>query len=229
MMTDYRTYQPQETSRVRENIEWSISYTFNAKDTQSPRVLLIGDSICNGYQTAVREKLGDKVNVTYWASSKCVTDPDYFRELDFILGAYPYQMVTFNNGLHSLDTDRTEWERAYAKAVEFIRAKLPDAALSLVLSTPVNDDQKVKICMELNEIVLDLAKKEALPVIDLFSAMDPLDRKTYWVDAYHFAPEAIQMQADILKEHILSRLSLTEERGALVQEGTPTGPDGAMK
>ena len=80
-MVNYRDYMPRSTSRMRENIEWSITYTYNSNDTAHPRVLLIGDSICNGYQTKVREKLADTANVTFWASSKCVTDPQYFREV----------------------------------------------------------------------------------------------------------------------------------------------------
>ena len=45
----WQDYAPEYTTRVREDIEWSISYTFNANDRDTPRVLLIGDSICNGY------------------------------------------------------------------------------------------------------------------------------------------------------------------------------------
>ena len=122
-MTDYRDFQPTETSRTRENVEWSITYTYNARDTGVPRVLLIGDSICSGYQAKVRDKLAEHANITFWASSKCVTDPDYFRELDFILGAYRYDLICFNTGLHSLTTARGEWEAAYRSAVRFIRAK----------------------------------------------------------------------------------------------------------
>ena len=40
----YFDYQPTSTSRVRENVEWSITYTYNARDTENPRVLLIGDN-----------------------------------------------------------------------------------------------------------------------------------------------------------------------------------------
>ena len=121
---DYRDYQPKKTSRVREDIEWSINYSYNTLDTKNPRVMLIGDSICNAYHYAVRDRLADKANVSYWASSKCVTDPDYFRELEFMLDAREYALITFNNGLHSLSTDMTEWEEAYRSAVRFILDKL---------------------------------------------------------------------------------------------------------
>ena len=84
-MEDYRQFQPKGLQRTRENIEWTIAYSYNARDCENPRVLLIGDSICHQYHGEVRKNLADCVNISYWASSKCVTDPDYFRELDFVI------------------------------------------------------------------------------------------------------------------------------------------------
>ncbi len=207
-MIKWQDFAPATTSRVRENIEWSITYSYNATETGKPRVLLIGDSICNGYNGKVREKLEGRVNVSFWASSKCVTDPDYFRELDFMLDAYPYDAVCFNNGLHSLSTDRAEWDAAYAAAVDFIRAKLPETKLSLTLSTPLKDAKLTAVSASLNETVLRLAEEKNLPVIDLFAAMDGLDREEYWSDTYHFRAPAIDMQAKVIADHVLAQLGL---------------------
>ncbi len=209
-MIKWQDFVPASTSRVRENIEWSITYSYNAAQPGLPRVLLIGDSICNGYNGKVREMLDGKANVSFWASSKCVTDPDYFRELDFMLDAYPYDAVCFNNGLHSLTTDRTEWDAAYRAAADFIRAKLPDTKLSLTLSTPLKDPNLTAVSASLNETVTVLAEEKGLPVIDLFSAMDGLDREEYWSDTYHFRAPAIEMQAKVISEHVLKQLGLAE-------------------
>ena len=202
----WQDYAPASTSRVREETEWSITYTYRAQDRETPRVLLIGDSICNAYQGQVRGMLEGRVNVSFWASSKCVTDPDYFRELDFMLGAYRYDAVCFNNGLHSLGTDRGEWDAAYLAAVRFIRAKLPDAALPLTLSTPLKDPALTEKSRSLNTTVLAAAEELGLPVTDLFSPMDSLDREEFWSDTYHFRAPAVEMQAKILSGHILAQL-----------------------
>ena len=204
----WQDFAPCSTSRKRENTEWSITYAFDTLDESRPRVLLIGDSICNGYNGEVRGCLGGKVNVSFWASSKCVTDPDYFRELEFMLDARPYDAVSFNNGLHSLTTDRAEWDAAYASAVAFIRAKLPEAKLALTLSTPLMDPALTAVSASLNETVVRIAQEQNLPVIDLFSAMDPLDREEYWTDTYHFKPAAVSMQARIISDQILALLGL---------------------
>jgi len=202
----WQDFAPRSTSRKREGIEWSITYAYDALDESRPRVLLIGDSICNGYNGAVRDKLAGEVNVSFWASSKCVTDPDYFRELDFMLDARPYDAVCFNNGLHSLTTARAEWDAAYASSVAFIRAKLPEAKLALTLSTPLKDPALTAISASLNETVLRLSREQNLPVIDLFSSMDPLDRERYWSDTFHFRAEAIDIQAGIIADRVREML-----------------------
>ncbi len=206
-MIKWQDIAPASTSRVREGIEWSITYSYGATNKELPRVLLIGDSICNGYNGKVREMLDGRVNVSFWASSKCVTDPDYFRELDFMLGAYPYDAVCFNNGLHSLSTYRAEWDAAYRAAVDFIQAKLPDAKLSLTLSTPLKDAKLTAVSASLNETVVALAEEKGLPAIDLFAAMDGLDREEFWSDTYHFRAPAIEMQAKVISEHVLGQLA----------------------
>ena len=60
-----------ENVRGHENVEWQIAYAFHLTDEKSnlPRVLLVGDSICNGYQGEVRRLLDGKMNVSYWISS----------------------------------------------------------------------------------------------------------------------------------------------------------------
>lgn len=224
----WQDYAPGYTSRVRENIEWSISYAFNANDRETPRVLLIGDSICNGYHKDVRDRLDGRVNVSFWASSKCVTDPDYFRELDFMLDGGPFSIICFNNGLHSLSTDRAEWTNAYASALDFIRAKHPDALISVTLNTPVCPVDECAHAAELNAIAQTKANERNLPVIDLFSAMDVLDRHENWRDDYHFHPAAIGMQADIIAAHILDRLGLNDAHLTAAHASTMTGPDGKI-
>lgn len=222
----YKEFQPSKTSRTRENIEWSISYTYNAQDVENPRLLLIGDSICNGYQQSVRKELEKEINVTFWATSKCVTAGNYFRELEFILDENPYDLITFNNGLHSLKTDRKEYETAFRAAVKFIRKKCPNAKLLLVITTPSANEKLTAQVKELNQIVVQIAKEEGLQILDLFALMDPFDRKEYWSDDYHFRPAAIKRQAEFIAETARKEL---KPSGKVVQKGTATGPKGALK
>ena len=55
-----------DRARGHENTEWSIAYAYGLADETRdlPRVLLVGDSICNGYKDLVRERLKGKLNVS---------------------------------------------------------------------------------------------------------------------------------------------------------------------
>jgi len=224
-MYKYQDFQPQSSTRARENIEWTITYHYNAADTVNPRVLLIGDSISHQYHIKTRDRLASCANISNWASSKCITDPDYFRELDFYLDTCTCQMICLNNGGHSLTSDLAEYAYAYERAVAMIRAKLPDVKLSLVLTTPQNpDDPKIP---KLNDVVLKIAAQYGLPVVDLYQPMAELDAQTAYIDRYHFKSSAIDLQADIMAGHIREILNLTD--GNMVQLGTKTGPAGALK
>lgn len=197
---DWRDYQLEKSTRQLENIEWSTCYHYETFEPDVPRLLLIGDSICNGYQNAVRRELAGEAGVSFWASSKCVTDPDYLRALEIILDAYHYDFISFNNGLHSFTSDLTEYQTAFGNVVRYIRAKCPDAKLVITTSTPCADTEKTEKVRVLNKIVWAAAEENGLDVLDLFSHMDPLDRETYWCDPYHYKPEGIQLQCKIIAD-----------------------------
>ncbi len=207
-MINYKDYEPETTSRKKEDIEWTIAYSYDNFIKDKPRALLIGDSICHQYSYNVKENLSGKCLVSYWTSSKCVTDPSYFRELDFYLDAYDYSVISLNNGLHSLDSDRNEWEQAYRSAVKFIKDKKPNSKLFLTLCTPLQDPELTAKSMELNCIVKKIAEEFSLPTIDLFTAMDKRDRDTDWSDCFHFKMEAIKEQAEIIAKTVTEALNL---------------------
>ena len=135
-------YPVAENVRGHENTEWSISYAYHLTDAKKslPRVLLVGDSICQGYQGKVAAKLEGKANVTYWASSYCVTSPGYLRLLAFYLDEAEYDVVHFNNGLHSCETTIADYAKAYRAALRLIKKKQPKAKLVWVTSTPINTE-----------------------------------------------------------------------------------------
>ena len=227
---DYRSYEPSGAfERPKESIEWTHFYAFNTGDESHPRVLLIGDSICNGYQGFLREKLDGKANVSFWISSKCVTSPGYFMELDHALEDSPWSVILFNNGLHSLSTPDDAWEKAFRAALTFISAKCPGVPLAVVNSTPLADPEKTKKAAELNAITARVAEELGLPLIDFFTPMDALDRKTEWIDVFHFKDAARERQAAIAESFILKTLKMENAVRAYRTQGSETGPDGAIR
>lgn len=196
--------------RGHENIEWSIQYAFHLTDAQKhlPRVLLIGDSICNAYQRGVIKALEGKVNVSYWVSSYCVTSPDYRPLLELQLKSASYDVIHFNNGLHSLGTAPADWGKGLEATFQLIRAYQPKAKIIWVSSTPLKDAVLTKKVAELNKIGRQIASRHTTYVNDLFALDNPYDRATYWSDVFHHKPSLIAEEVKQVERSILTALNL---------------------
>jgi len=201
-------YPVAENVRGHENTEWSISYAYHLTDAKKslPRVLLVGDSICQGYQGKVRAKLEGKANVTYWASSYCVTSPGYLRLLAFYLDEAKYDVIHFNNGLHSCETPVADYAKSYRAALQLIKKKQPKAKIVWASSTPINatDSRAGKVA------ALNAAARRAVESVedvvenDLYSLANPLDRKAYWVDTHHYTDAGYELLASQVVEKVVA-------------------------
>ena len=101
-----------------------------------------------------------------------------------------------------METDPAHWEIAWRAAVQFIKAKCPNAKLFLCNCTPLKDPALTAKSQRINGVIEKIAQEEKLPVIDLFSAMNPLDRNEFWSDTYHFKQPAIEIQAKTIVDRI---------------------------
>ena len=200
----------------------SVGYRVNSKRATQFRIW--ATSILREYMTK-----GFALDDARLKQGERLFGQDYFRELDLILSAYRYDIISFNNGLHSLTTSREEWKNAYRAAVDFIRKKCPDAKLFLTNNTPLKDPKKTAQAKELNSIIAETAKLKNLPVIDLFSLMDPLDRNKFWSDTYHFRKPAVELQAERIAQTVRSVPNALNPKANIIQRGTETGPSGALK
>ena len=198
-----------EPPRGHENIEWSIGYAFHLTDGKKglPRVLLVGDSICNGYQGAVQNRLDGKVNVSYWVSSYCLTSPNYLTLLAFYLDEAKYDVIHFNNGLHSLETPDEAWAAGLKAAFALIRRKQPQAKLIWCSSTPLKDADKTEKVKRLNALAAKETAALGVATDDLFALLDPLDRAANWSDVYHHTAPVREKEADQVAKTVLSALT----------------------
>ena len=185
--------------RAHENIEWSRAYAYHLTDGNKslPRVLLVGDSIVAGYEGEVCKILEGKMNVSYWASSYCVTSPSYMKLLEVQLDEAPYAVVHFNNGLHSLGTPTDDWAKAFEAALKLIRRKQPNAKIVWATSTPLKSTSLTAKARELNAAGAKVvARLGGIETNDLFALLDPLDREKNWSDVYHHRPHVRRMAAE---------------------------------
>jgi len=198
-----------ENVRGHENVEWQIAYAFHLTDGKKnlPRVLLVGDSICNGYQGEVCRLLNGKMNVSYWISSYCVTSPNYMKFLSLYLDEAKYDVVHFNNGLHSLQTPTEAYAKCVRSAMELIRSKQPQAKIVWCSSTPLKDADKTAKVKELNEAAAKVvAEIGGIATDDLFALLDPLDREANWRDVFHHKKETCKMEAKQVADAVLGAI-----------------------
>jgi lysophospholipase L1-like esterase len=160
----------------RENIEWLDIWVPSASESVLPRVLLIGDSITRSYYPHVQERLAGRYACARIASSKCVADPMYLRELQLILDAYEFACIHFNNGLHGWDYNESAYAIALAETFSLLARHCGTKHLIWASTTPVwtkGDakilDAKTERVRERNRIAADMAASYNVQINDLFS------------------------------------------------------------
>lgn len=194
----------------RENTEWSQAYAFHLTDGQKdlPRVFIVGDSISGLYQDFVQKGLAGRVNVSYWISSYCVTRPIYLKLLEIYLDEGKYDVIHFNNGLHSLRTPTGDYARELEVVFRLIRKKQPQAKIVWATSTPLKGERTKKV-KELNAAAADVvARVGGIATDDLFALLDPLDREANWADEYHHKVKTREMTAKKVAEAILAEIEI---------------------
>ena len=206
-MVDWREYQYRYEGFRVESIDWVFREAFNTEDHEHPRVLLIGDSICYQNRSTVMELLYPDVTVTSWSSAKFGLHPTYLAELSLVLDEGRYDMVCFNNGLHSLSAPTDAWKKAYDGVVRYLLDRLPGVPVSIVLSTPITAPRKDAVPV-INQMTLDVAGKYRLAVVDLYTPMMEEQMQQYRTDDFHWGGAAIQTMAGILNAHIRARLGV---------------------
>ena len=199
--------------RGHENTEWSTAYAFHLTDASKslPRVFIVGHSISGQYRDFVQNALEGRMNVSYWSSSYCVTSPSYLKFLAIYLDEAKYDVIHFNNGLHSLGTPTGDYARELEKALRLIRRKQPHAKIIWATSTPLNGRAPVraKKVLELNAAAADVvARVGGIETDDLFALLDPLDRDANWGDEFHHKVETRKMTAKKVTEAILVALGI---------------------
>lgn len=200
---------------VLEKQEWCNMWWEHAADRSRPRVLIIGDSIANGYRHTVNSAAGGDFFANVYATSKALDHPDFRRELSHMWAqnGYAYSLIQFNNGLHGWHLSVEEYARLYEAAVAHIRWSQPDAHLVIALSTPVflphtttPDPDKNEQVRRRNEAAAEIAAKYQASVNDLYTAM--WDRPDLRLpDGYHYNEAGTVYQGETVAACIRKLLS----------------------
>ena len=183
---------------AREEIEWcDVWIPAVESGSDRPYVLLVGDSIASNYYPLVCGQLEGVVNCAKLATSACVADPAFHKQLDAAVGEYAFSLIHFNNGLHGVGYTEEEYRAGYEAALRWIERQSPETELVLALSTPLletSDKNHLNARVdERNRIVRALAEERGAAVNDLHALSKGCPE--HYKDPYHFKAEAVELQA----------------------------------
>jgi len=194
---------PDAPPSSRESIEWCDIWISHANETNLPRVLLIGDSITRDYYPEVEKHLAGKAYVARLATSRFLTDPVLAKEIALVLDGTPFDVIHFNNGMHGWQHSEQEYQKAFPKFVETIKAHAPKAKLIWATTTPLKvsptlpSDNQTQATDERiaarNASALESIKGSGIVVDDLNALMR--GHPGYHSDNVHFNGEGIKLQA----------------------------------
>jgi lysophospholipase L1-like esterase len=204
----------EKDARVPSNGKpWGINKAAVA-DPALPRVLLIGDSILNGYSSTVIKRLAGRACVDYWVTPACQSE-GFNKMLAVVLTNGPYAVVHINLGLHGWQPGRIpagQFEPLTKAFVEVIRQQSPRSKIIWASTTPIMVRGKPELEPERNPIILEHNRMAArvmaelkVPVNDLYSLMtNRLELKT---DEFHWQDAARKIQGNAVADCVLRELA----------------------
>lgn len=201
-MNEGFTYELNVTGKL-ETYEWDNLWWEHANDAENkPRALIIGDSISCGYRGFVNEALGGSMYADGLGTSKSLDNPHFTKLIDYVAGQQQRcKVIQFNNGLHGWHLSEEAYKAYYEQMVHYLKENYGDRKLLLVLSTPVRVAGNLSQLAERNDIVIErnravceIAQKEGIEVLDLYSLV--IDHPEYHsADGVHLTEEGYRLLA----------------------------------
>lgn len=183
----------------QEQFEWIHSWSDNTNNQDLPRVLLIGDSITNGYQEIVRETLRGKCYVDYISTSYTLNSSFFFKLIVNYMNNNKYDVIHLNQGLHGFSMSKKTYKEKLMKLIN----KIPSSSkVILAESTFVNkpgnktvDKRWGKKLEERNGAVNELVKEMNLSINHLFEVSKNIPNDLRNEDGTHYLYGGYQMLA----------------------------------
>jgi len=194
--------------------------------TSLPKVLIIGDSISNGYTKPLTELLAGKATVIH-NPGNAQHSAFGLKNLEKWLGDTQWDVIHFNHGLHDLKyvddngKNTTSKEighiqiglKAYEKNMETIvlRLKQCGAALIFATTTPYPDKPAGPLreafqAAKYNEVALEIMKKHEISVNDLYSFTLPRLKELQQPKNVHFTKQGSIVLAQEVQKHVMKEL-----------------------
>lgn len=202
-MTNF-TYEFENKTDRLETFEWDNVWWERADETDTPRVLYIGDSISCATRRVATETSGNTIYFDGLGTSKALDNPYFFDTVRLFANQEgSRRAILFNNGLHGwhLD-DESEYGKYYEEMIKFLISEFPGTTIFLLLTTAVADLERDSRVVKRNATVVALAKRYNLPVIDFYSIVDS-NRDLISGDGVHLIEEGYRLLAEKIITEII--------------------------
>jgi hypothetical protein len=208
-------------------------------DPKRPRVLLIGDSILNGYLKTTIAALEGRAYVDAWVNPYNQSEHLNKNLLPQVLANGPYDVVHFNMGLHGWQEGRIKpgtFEPLTKGYVEVIKAALPNARILWASSTPVTakgmpsdlDPEINATIIEHNRMAAKVMAEMQVPVNDFYTLL--VDKRDLARgDRFHWTAPAYKMLSDMCVASVLAALPAEQGFTSIFNGQDLTGWDGDPK
>lgn len=197
------TYEFEDRRERLETFEWDRAWIEHANTNNLSRVFYIGDSISWATRGVATAKAEGKFYFDSFSTSKALDNP-YFQDSVRMFAEQQgtRRAVVFNNGLHGwhLD-DETEYAEAYEKMILFLLKEFDGTPLILLATTHVANEKREERVIKRNAVMMALAKKYNLPVID-FYAISKKNADQLSPDGVHFSKQGYVLLAEELVEKV---------------------------
>ncbi|MGQ7868145.1 DUF5703 domain-containing protein [Sunxiuqinia sp. sy24] len=176
-------------------------YPAKEKNDSLKNVLLIGDSVMNGFHQSVIDSLKKLANVDYWLTPMHLKSEHLFSDLAKVVSSNNYDVIQFNIGLHGWPEGRIkdhEYVPLLEKYVQTLIDNAKGAKLIWASTTPVTEKDKAELNKEINPTITErnewaagVMKKYNIPVNDLYGLVEDklhlakLDRFHWKSEGYH--------------------------------------------
>lgn len=183
---------------------------------QSPKVLVIGDSISIGYTPPLTKLLAGKAVVTHNAGNAAHT-ANGVAKLEEWLGKENWAVIHFNFGLHDLrrmdDGKHQILVEQYELNLDRIATRLTKsgAKVTFATTTPVPDGKLSPPRVpgddvKYNDAALRVMKKHGIPVVDLFGFVKPQQTRLLAKPNVHFEAAGYEALAQQVSAEIEKHL-----------------------
>ncbi len=179
-------------------------YPVREVNASLPKVLLIGNSVMNGYHQFVIDSLQGSANVDYWLTPVHLNSKHLFTDLARVVSFREYDVIHFNIGLHGWPKGRIaedEYVPLLEKYVQAIRKNSEKSNMIWASITPVTEKEKPELNKEINPVIAErnilaaeVMKKYDIQVNDLYGLMKD---KLYLAkgDSFHWKHGGYQLMS----------------------------------